>query len=179
MNEKEATQIACRIVEAHGDHINYYRLMTLLYIVEHEAWEKLERPAIGGTYFSMKAGPVIREMAEAVTKGTLEIWSAHLSTEAAHQDTRVRLLVSAGRDDISDALLEIIDGVIQRTRSWDDERLKKYCHEFGEFKEPVPPKKRLPIEAEEILRAVGKSTERIEKLQAESELWTKLEAALA
>jgi hypothetical protein len=178
LNEIEATQIACRIVEAYGGSINFYRLMKLLYVVEHEAWDKLEQPAIGGTYFSMEAGPLIGEMADAVNKGAYRNWSEHLSQKPRGPGTEVFLLLSAGRDEISDALLEIIDDVVQRTRSWDNEHLKRYCHRFGEYRQPSPGK-RLPIQAEDILKAAGKSDEKIKKLQGESELWSKLEAALA
>jgi len=178
LNEIEATQIACHIVEAYGGHINFYRLMKLLYVVEHESWVKLEQPAIGGTYFSMEAGPMISETADAVNKGTFQVWSRHLSKKPRGKGNDVCLVEPAGRDEISDALMAIINGVIQQTKPWDNERLKQHCHDFGEFQEPAPGK-RLPIEAEDILQAAGTPQERIKKIQAESELWNKLDAALA
>jgi len=133
---------------------------------------------MGGTYFSLSAGPMISETANAVKKGNLSFWSKHLSTRQREKDLAVTLVQPAGRDEISDALLEIVDDIVQRTKSWKNDTLKVHCHKLAEYTEP-PPHRRLTITVEKILKATGKSPERIKKLQLESELWNKLDAALA
>jgi len=182
-NEREATQIACRIVAAYGKEINFYRLVKLLYIVEREFWTQLEQPAMGGAYFSMKDGPMISETSDAAKPANaakFPIWAAHLK-QTPYEDGRgnkITLLKDAGRDDISDALLEITDRVIATTKSWNNRILKAHCHSFKEYKEP-PPGRTVPIQAGAILMAEGKSPTEIEKLQAESNLWKGVDAVLA
>jgi len=143
IQDKEATQIACRIVEGYGGHINFCRLMQLLYVFEREAWDKLEHPAIGGAYFSTQAGPMISELGDTAKLGRFQIWSTHLSKKAQGEAAEVCLLGPAGRDDISDALLAIIDSVIERTRAWKNQRLQMYCRNLEEYKQPSSPKPKL------------------------------------
>jgi hypothetical protein len=89
------------------------------------------------------------------------------------------LLKPAGRDDISDALLEIVDDVISTTKTWRNKRLQEYCHTaLKECKRP-PIGGGLRIEAEEILIGADKSEAQIRRLQAESVLWSNFEAAVA
>jgi hypothetical protein len=186
IKEAEMTQIACRIVEAYGGHINSFRLVKLLYIVEHESWKKLSQPAMGGEYFSMEAGPMISETSNAAkpeNAETFKIWSEHLRTKGYEKAgkkvaTEIEIIKPAERDEISDALLKIVDEVVIKTKGWNNETLKLCVHKFKEYKEQ-PKGGRFPIEAEEILEGVGKSPEKIKKLQSESEGWRKFEAALA
>jgi hypothetical protein len=185
-NEAEMTQIACRIVESYGGKINSYRLVKLLYIIEHLSWEKFNKPAMGGRYFSMESGPMISEVADAMkpeNADNFKIWCEHLKVTDYIKDgekkaTQIESVKPAGRDEISDALLKIIDSVYRQTKSWSNPTLKKYVHDLKEYKEQ---KKGFcaPIEAEEILSAVGKSPEKIQKLQSESEEWRLFKAALA
>jgi hypothetical protein len=181
LREAEATQIACRIVEAYGGEINLYRLIKLLYLVERRSWIELGQPAMGGAYYSLPDGPMISETAEAANPqnaARFAIWARHLQQISRERGSATVLLTPAGREDISDALLDIVDSVISMTKSWKNQALKDYCHTFKEFKTP-PVQGRLRIEAEEILQAGGRSQETISKLQSESELWSTLRAVLA
>ncbi len=188
-NESEMTQIACRIVEAYDGHINFFRLVKLLYIVEHESWNKLDQPAMGGEYFSLEGGPMISETANATKpkySEKFQFWAAHLKTTEYKKagdvkGSEISLVKSAGRDEIPDALLKIVDDVISQTQGWKNKQIEDYVHDvkkFAEYKKPSPGG-RLPIEAEEILGGFGKSPEKIKKIQAESEQWRMFEAALA
>jgi hypothetical protein len=184
LNEAEMTQIACRIVEAYGGQINFFRLVKLLYIVEHESWKQLSQPAMGGEYFSLGEGPMISETADATKPEFAEnfkIWTQHLEKVkfGNGNGSAIKIIKPAGRDEISDALLAIVDNVIIKTKNWkNDPTLKNYVHALKEYKKPAAGG-RLPIQAEEILEGVGKSPEKIKKIQSESEEWRKFEAALA
>ena len=183
-NESEMTQITCRIVEAYGGHVNFFRLVKLLYVIEHESWEKLNQPAMGGEYFSLWDGPMISETSDAPKPENAEkfkIWWKHLKSTPYGKGSEVTIVKPAGRDEISDALLGIVDAVIVKTRYWTNDQLKTCVHDVKNFKEYQQPPKgsRLPIEAETILAGVGKSPQKIKKLQSESEQWRMFEAALA
>jgi len=191
LNEAEMTQIAFRIVRAYGGHINFFRLMKLFYIVEHESWKHLSQPAMGGEYFSLEDGPMISEAANATKPehaDDFKIWSEFFETipykignKIKGSEIKIRDGKMAGIDEIPSALLKIIDAVISQTRCLKNEQLKAIVHDvkrFKEYKQP-PTGRRFPIKAEEILEGVGKSPEKIKKIQAESEEWKKFEAALA
>jgi hypothetical protein len=184
LNEAEMTQIACRIVAAYGGHINFFRLVKLLYIVEHESWKQLDQPAMGGRYFSLEDGPMISETSDAAKPENAEkfkIWWEHLKSRPYGNGSEITLIKPAGRDEIPDQLLRIVDAVVSKTRKWKNEQLKNHVHNveiFREYKKPSPGC-RFPIAAEEILNGVGKSPEKIKKLQFESEEWRKFDAALA
>lgn len=184
LKEAEMTQIACRIVEAYGGRINFFRLVKLLYVIEHFSWEKLNQPAMGGEYFSLPDGPMISESADASKPELAEhfkIWTQHLEKvkSSTGRGSDIKIIKTAGRDDLCDDLISIVDGVIKKTRYWkNDPELKDFVHALKEYKQPAPGK-RIPIETEEILVGVGKTPEKIKKLQSDSEEWTSFKAALA
>jgi hypothetical protein len=178
-DEREATQIACRIVEKYGGHIDYYRLVKLLYVVERRAWQELKCPAMGGTYFSLPKGPIISEAVNACKQqDDFPFWAEHLCKQPRGSGSCVKLLKPSGRDEISDALLQLVDAVISETRSWDNKKLAAYVHQFKEFENPGEGKRK-EIPASRIVAVGGLSQEEITKLEAEFALWNKLEEALA
>ena len=117
--------------------------------------------------------------AKPLNAGIFKIWAGHLQMQPHGKGSAIVQIRAAGRDDISDALLEIVDGVIAETKRWKNEDLKAYCHKaLKEYKEP-PAGGRVAIDAEHILMAEGRTEAQIAKLQVESEFWNNFEAALA
>ncbi len=180
-NEPQAVQVASRIIKAYGGHINFYRLAKLLYLTERASWIKLEEPAIGGTYFSLSDGPMIQETTDAANKnGNFPIWEQFLQTKPLKNGKEVTTKPSAdpGCDMLSEALIQIIDQLVAETHAWKNTEIKVHCHSLKEFKSPAN-SGRSPIDTEDILKAGGKSAQRVKTLQAEIALWDKVDALFA
>src|SRR5713226_1079634 len=114
-NERKAMQAAGRLLELRGGRMSYLKLIELLYLADRDALLRWGRPITTDRYFSMDRGPVLGRVLDLVTDGEDPgapcIWAQHIS---GPQDFKVQLKTEAGRDELSDAELELLDEIFRK-----------------------------------------------------------------
>ncbi len=173
-DDKKATQVAARLVEKKGGRLEYLHVMKMLYAIDRLSLAKWGQPVIGGSYCSMRKGPVISEVFDLI-KGERESrsWSGHLQTKGYD----LVLRKPAGTNELSRAEADLVDTVFvmlgNRSR-WDI--VKEMHDEFHEWKDPGSSSRPIPVEA--ILKAVGKKDAEIDAIAREAGNLNRLDAAL-
>lgn len=171
---RKAAQVVARLVEQKDGRMNYLHIMKMIYAIDRTALAKWGQPVIGGTYCSMKYGPVISE-ALRLMKGekTDAAWSSHLKTEALD----LVLKQTADTDELSKAEVDLVDTVfamLGNRNRWDI--VDEMHDQFKEWENPGNSSR--PILVESILKAVGKKPDEIEAIARDAAYFNRLDSAL-
>lgn len=165
-NERKATQAAAYILRLRGGRMSYLKLIKLLYLADREALLRWGRPISTDRYVSMDRGPVLSRVLDLATDGDVpgapSIWAASI---AAPGNYEVELTADAGDDELSEAEIEILDGIFAehgRKSRWD---LVALTHALPEWIDPRGGA--IAIAYGDILKAGGKSDLEIAAIEEE------------
>lgn len=165
---EKTVQAAALFLKMHKNSgpMNYMALIKLLYMADRIALNQLARPITGDTYMSMKLGPVLSEVLELINEGPDynqdNPWFKWIS---APSNYCVELIADPGTGELCEAEEEIIREVDRNYGHLNAFRLAHLTHQiFSEWQEP-PPGGAIPIQIEDILRALGKSEKEVKDVQ--------------
>jgi uncharacterized phage-associated protein len=85
---QKAAQAAHFFVVRAGGEMEILRLVKLLYLADRHSLERRRVPIVGGTYWSLKHGPVTSEVLDLINDGTREgnsAWERLISDRADHR----------------------------------------------------------------------------------------------
>ncbi len=127
----KATEAACFFVEKEGGRINIMKLIKLMYLLDRHSVQDRGIPVVGGTYFSMRNGPVVGEVLDLLNEGSLDKepecrWAEFISDRENHE---VELKQSPGTNHLSPAELQLLDDVYKKHGSSNPWQLRDWCHE--------------------------------------------------
>jgi hypothetical protein len=177
VNGKKAAQAAARLIEKSGNPIDYLRLCKLAYLADRQSILSRGVPIIGGSYFSMRKGPTIGEFMGFVNqRNNPPQWNETVSPRFGNE---VRLQRSPTFDALSKVELEILDLVVAQHAQRTTDELVQWCHDNCPEYEEVAQGRRKPIPVEGILRGVGKSEKRIQKVLEDARELQEMDALLA
>ena len=167
LDEKKATQVAGRFLKLNGGSINYMLLIKLMYMTDRTALEKWDRPVTNDTYWSLKHGPILSSVYDLIAdepeSSDEGFWSSHISPPSNYF---IRLLQSPGEEDLTREEIEIIDNAYVKYGKMNLFALAAHLHDvLPEWKNPG--NTRLPISIQDILVAVGRSTEDAAEISSE------------
>lgn len=166
-NEKQTTDLATFFLEASGGVINKLKLMKLLYITDREAFIEFGTPITYDSYVSMKFGPVLSNTLD-LMNGSYGIEEGGFGTywnECILRDNVDQYLLTLKKrwaENLSEADLEIAQRVYERYKNHDQWELSELTHDFSEWQNPG--KSRIPIDYEDLLKAGGIDSKRIEEI---------------
>lgn len=166
LDERKATEAASLLLHRWGGERDFFSLVKVLYICEREHLRRFGRPICGDAYVSMKNGPVMSHVYNFIKNDIYDHsdhWSARIRKEGKHN---VRLTTPFERAALSQAEAETLDSVFEKYGALGPWELEKLTHTFAEWKHPG--KSCLPIEPEDILRAVGKTDAELESARIEA-----------
>jgi uncharacterized phage-associated protein len=165
-DERKTTAAAAYLLDKASGKMPYIKLIKLLYLADRESWRRYDRPITGDRYVSMNFGPVLSATydllrSEDATAGGRP-WSRTIITTGYE----AKLQAPPDLGPLSDAEIEILDEVFQLTERMDRWRLCDLTHAFPEWRDPEGSS--IPIQPEEILKALGKSEEQIDLARQEA-----------
>lgn len=137
--------------------MSYLRLLKLLYIADRESLRKTGRPIIGARPVAMDYGPLHSEVLDLV-KGEAPRggeWSRYVRTFGYE----VELAEDPDRTALSQQEIEVLNAVVADCRELNDWELVEKTHEFPEWKKRHIPGTSQMISVEDILDALGWSTD--------------------
>jgi len=169
-NEAKTTQAAAAFLKLNRGRLNYMVLIKLLYMLDREALDRWGRTITNDEYFSMKLGPVLSGVHDLLTEQQAPSeqgdWKRFIS---APREYTVDLLSDPGTGKLSEAEEDLIREVFDRFGHFDNPfDLVDFLHkELNEWTEVNQGRVALPIS--QILKALNKTPEEIEEIEAERE----------
>lgn len=176
VNATKATDAVARLLEKSGGKADYLRIVKLAYLADRDSIIRRGIPIFGGHYYSMRKGPTVSDVMNFVTQRNAEGWAEHISPR--HGNT-LSLTNPSDYGSLSQSELDILDGVVEEHERRSTSELVNWCHNYCREYERVWWGGRKPIEVESILRAGGKTADRIHKVVSEAEEMAELQALLA
>ncbi|MEM7791407.1 MAG: Panacea domain-containing protein [Verrucomicrobiota bacterium] len=167
-DEVKTTQAAAYLLKKHGRSMKYLALLKLLYLADRESLKEIESPITGDRYVSMKNGPVLSRVKNLITEEDTprEYWGQYIS---APENYSVNLLQDPSVDELCQAEEEILDRVYEEYGRMDAFKLADLthviCQEWSDPKDGGVGA--TPITVEQILAAVGKDEDDIQRIKAE------------
>ena len=167
-NERKATQSAARLLQLRGGRMSYLKLIKLLYLADREGLLRWGRPITTDRFVSMERGPVLSRLLDLVSDGDDPgapcIWAKHIGAPANFE---VELKSEAGRDELSDAEVGLLDEIFHEHGKKSRWELVDLTHKLPEWKDPQGGA--IPITARDILKAGGKTELEIAAIEDELE----------
>jgi uncharacterized phage-associated protein len=167
-NERKATQAAALLLYLRGGKMSYMKLIKLLYLSDREALLKWGRPITTDRYVSMNRGPVLSRILDLATDGedprSPSEWVKYISQPV---DYEVRLQIDPGRDELSDAEVEVIERIFQMHGHKSRWEMVDLTHTLPEWKNAQGGA--IPITYRDILKAGGKTDLEIAAIEDELE----------
>ncbi len=166
-NEIKTTQAAALFLKKNDDHMNYMKLIKLLYFADRGALTLWERPITGDTYVSMPHGPVLSTVLDIINNGKYHninpYWYKYISTPS---DYEIKLEEIPELDALSKREIELIDELYERFKDFNQWEMVDLCHEIlPELEEVKNTSKGIKIET--ILKTVKKSIPEIKMIDEE------------
>jgi uncharacterized phage-associated protein len=165
-NESKATQVASRFLVLRGGHMNYLKLIKLLYLLDRAALLKWGRTVTTDRYVSMDQGPVLSRVYDLICDeskpGAPAFWRDHISEPINHE---VRLLKPAGDDELSPAEEDLIQEIFEEHGHKNRWALRDFCHALPEWQDPDGSS--IPIQIRDILKAGDKTAAEIAGVENE------------
>jgi uncharacterized phage-associated protein len=169
---KKSAQAASILLRLNGGDMGKYLFIKMLYLADREAIQRLGLPITGDAAVSMEHGPVlstIYDLTKADRPNPFPDWERFIS--AADEETHhIFLKDDPGTDELSLLEISILKEVYAQFRKYSWKQIKDYCHGLREYDGTVG-RSSQPIPAEEIFKAVGKTSDQIddtEKILEES-----------
>lgn len=176
INDTKATEAVARLLEKSGGKADYLRIVKLVYLADRDSIIRRGVPIVGGTYFSMRCGPAVSEVMNfANLERHAPQWETYIS---ARQGNTLVLKKAPGYENLSQSELDILDGVVEEHASRETWALVKWCHVYCREYERVF-WGRKGIQVESILRAGGKTADKIHQVVSEAADRAELNALLA
>lgn len=177
-NEIKAAQTTAHLLEKSGGKLSYMLALKILYAIDRTALANWGQPIIGGSYCSMKNGPLTSEIYDRVKAGRYpeaqSYWGIYLSTK----DKDLKLKKRPGTDELSEAELQLIDDVYAMLGHRDKWDVVDMTHiEFKEWENPGKSSKPIPVE--KMLKALDKSSEEIHRIAKETSYYQSIDALLS
>ena len=179
-NTAKAIETACRLIEKEGQTINVMKLVKLVYLIDRLSIQRRGIPVVGGTYFSMRNGPVTSELLDLVNAGSLWglpscDWEKFISDRQNHE---VSLAQKPTYEHLAEAELALIDEVYDQHGARDQWQLRDWCHEHcAEWTPLEEGRDRISLEC--LAEAVGKTGDDVRRLAEGAAELNLLDAAFA
>jgi uncharacterized phage-associated protein len=171
---EKVTEASAFLLNLRGGRIHYIKLLKLLYIADREALAEWGIPISNDNYVSMDQGPVLSQTYNLIREGG-RVWSEYIS--APFDDYEVKLTNTPPKaKKLSLAEQNLLERVFEQyggKNRWD---LVDYVHTFPEWQNPHGSS--IPIDIEEILRALEEPSESIQAIVAELKHERKIEERL-
>jgi uncharacterized phage-associated protein len=162
-DERRAAAAAALLLKLDDGAMDYMRLLKLLYIAERRALERWGKPIIGDRYYALDQGPILSNTLDLCKYQSRGVWSEQIKRVGLWA---VQLQAEPDLGPLSESEVALLEEVSRIYRDKDQWELSEETHKFPEWKPPRG--SRVEILPEDILRALGKSTEEIAEALQES-----------
>jgi uncharacterized phage-associated protein len=181
-NLPKATEATLQFMQREHGRINIMKLIKLIYLLDRLSIDRRGMPVVGGTYFSMRNGPVTSELLDIINAGRLSgeedlRWDRSVSNRENHE-IAIRETANMEQETLSDFELGLIDEIYALHGMKTQWQLRDWCHERCAEWTPLT-NGRESIAIENIAESLGCSDEEIARIKDEALEANLLAAAFA
>ena len=175
-NPKKTLQAASLFLKLNNQQpMEYMRLIKLLYLADKKALDERGETITGDRYVSMDYGPVLSHVYDLINHGPNanpgDPWFEFISAPKSY---RVELLQDPGVGKLCKREENLIEETFEAYGDVDIWDLSRWTHSLTEWTDPEGSS--VPIKIEDMLRDLGKSDEKIQKIREDIEADKCLEA---
>jgi uncharacterized phage-associated protein len=158
-DELKSAQIAGIFLNKNCGHMNYMKLIKLMYLSERMSFELYGRPMTGDEFYNLPNGQILSTTLDLI-KGTMEgeFFPRFFSKPRGFQ---ILILEDPSISKLSKADVKILETVYQKYGNLDQWQLSKICHELPEWENPGF--SRLPIPYERLMKVLNFTDEEIDQ----------------
>jgi uncharacterized phage-associated protein len=146
---------------------SYMRILKLLYMADRKSIKETGRPVTGDRFMAMERGPVLSQTYD-IIKGT-DSCSVKWSEFVVRDSYNIRLIQTPGIGKLCKYEIELLEGLWEEFREFDEWDLVRKTHEFQEWKNNECGKSSKPIPLKDVLEAVGQADKLGQILESASE----------
>jgi uncharacterized phage-associated protein len=166
-SEAKVTQMSAYFLNRIGGKMAYLKLMKLLYLCDRHSMAKYGDTMSGDRLVSMRYGPVLSGTLELFQSGSCPLFEEHawddwIQSEPDYALSLKRPIQREDLDELSDRDIQVLESVCDAFGHMDKWDLVEYththCHEWQETTSVIP------ITAESIFKALGKTGEELSSL---------------
>ena len=148
----------------------YLALLKMLYLADRQALIETGRPITGDRLVALDLGPVVSRTYTLISLGSMpdsggDDWYEYVSEARGKKVEGVK--ADPEKDELSDYEIEVLDDIYDNYGAWDRWALSEWTHTLPEWRDPHGSS--LPINPEDILRSVGKSSDEIARIADDAE----------
>jgi hypothetical protein len=182
MNVEKLIQSCAYVLRKYDHHLNYTKLIKLLYLSDKEALRDSIQTISGDSYVSMKNGPVLTTLFDLI-KGSAEdkdaqsLWNARFCRDGYDL---VSLSDRIPNGELSRYEKEVIDKTDSRFHDKTYSEMIQYVHRSDvcpEWRDPG--RGAVPIQFEDVLRSIGCANDEIDWIIEENETFDEEEKLFA
>lgn len=174
----KAAQVAHLFITREGVEIEILKLAKLIYLADRLSLEKRRVPVVGGSFYSLKHGPVSSEVLDLINDGTREgnsPWELLISDRANHLVATSRELLEY--DALSASELRLLEEIWQKIGALDKWDLVEWTHQHCE-EWSDPSGGRLEISARKLAESFGWKPSEIDDFESDLAAQCRLQAIL-
>lgn len=181
-DERKIAQVAAYFLHKAGGKLHHLMLLKLMYIADRESLHDYGCPISEDRMVSMPYGPVLSRtlnfMNGNVRSSVGNGWEDLIADKKDHQVELRRVVEPENLLRLSEAETEIMDEVWEKFGNMDRFELSEMTHqEFGEWKDPNGSS--LPINYDDVLRAMGSDPETAKAISADIEEKQRIDSIFA
>jgi uncharacterized phage-associated protein len=172
-------QVCNYLLKKNNFSLNYTKLIKLLYLADKESLKETLQSITGDTYVSMDNGPVLSKLYDLI-KGKYRkeeiqsLWNSRFTKDGYNL---VSITDRIPQSELSSFEMQILDKIYDKFRDAEVGDMIKYVHDnCPEWKDPKGTS--IPIQPNEILESIGKSSEEIDWILAETQAFEEEKRAL-
>jgi hypothetical protein len=160
--------------------MNLLKLIKELYLIDRLSIAERDTSVSGDVYFSLPHGPILSatlNMLYDLPKSSDNPWSAYLKSEDAQYYPDIILSAKTADDRLSEKDKEYVRTISKQFKQYTKEQIEKYSHKLPEWKDPQGSSQK--IRFQDIMFALGKTTDEIAEAKAEYDSMSNLDNRLA
>lgn len=128
-DRQKATESAAEFIRLAGGSVNILKLVKLMYLLDRQALEQVGVPVVGGSYVSMKDGPVTSEVLDSINHKNGEGNAPWDDFITERNDYHVSIRKNSTLDHLSPFEMDLIRELHEEHKTKDRYKLRDWCHE--------------------------------------------------
>lgn len=178
-NIEKIIQACNYLVKKNDFSINYTKLIKLLYLADKESLKNSTQTITGDNYVSMDNGPVLSKLYDLIKgkyrkKDIQNLWDSRFIKDGYNL---IAITERIPHGELSAFEMQILDRIYEQFKLESVTDMIEYVHNnCPEWKDPKGSS--VPIQPNEILESIGKSSEEIDWILAETQAFEEEERAL-
>ena len=180
-SQRRVAQMAAYLLGREKGRMTYLKLMKLLYLADRESMKRYGHPISGDRYVSMDHGPVLSttfNLINGAVRFVEQGWNYWIADKANYDVELKRKVSRESLDELSDANLDVLSDIYAKFGKVDKWKLVDYTHRYcPEWTDPKGSS--IPIDYEDIFKALGHTPAEARKLSARLEQQRKVDRLFA